>query len=62
MATFVQVCYTFPGGGTVSVTVQAKTSYPDALAEARSAAVKAWREAYGELTAVPDEQAAAPDA
>jgi len=52
MATFVQISYTFPEGGTVSVTVQAKSNYPDALAEAKATTVKAWREAYGELTAV----------
>jgi len=59
MATFVQISYTFPAGGTVSVTVQAKSNYPDAIDEARTVAVKAWREAYGELTSV---EAPAPDA
>jgi hypothetical protein len=50
MAT-VQVSYTFAGGENVTVTVQAKSNYPDAIDEARGQAVKAWREAYAELTA-----------
>ena len=47
----VQVSYTYPEGGVLSVTVKAASNYPDAIDEARAQAVRGFREALGELAA-----------
>ena len=57
MATYVQVAYTYPEGGVLSVTVKAASTYPDAIDEARMQAVRGFKEALGELA-----REAAPDA
>ena len=49
MAAFVQVSYTYPEGGVLSVTVKAASTFPDAIDEARMQAVRGFREALGDL-------------
>ena len=45
----VQVTYTWPEGGTLSVAVQGKSNYPDALDELRIQAQKAWADAWAAM-------------
>mgnify|MGYP001588325268 CR=1 FL=1 len=46
---FVQVAYTYAEGGQLSVTIKARSDYPDAIDEARMQAVRGFKEALGEL-------------
>lgn len=43
---FVRISYTWPEGGELAVVVQCKTSFPDALNQAKVEAVSTWREAW----------------
>ena len=45
----VQVQYTWPGGGTLTVAVHAKVNNPEALTQVRIEAKRLWHEALIEL-------------
>ena len=57
----VKVTYTWPGGGTLTVSTRAKVTTPEALTDMRIETKRLWHEALAELESV-DGQAAVPDA
>lgn len=44
-----QISYTWPSGETIDITIQCEESFPDALDQARSEAVRGFKEALAEL-------------
>jgi len=61
---YVQVIYRWAAGETLVATVKAKSTYPDALDQARAEAIRAFKEAWAAISdePVPDGVAPAPDA